>query len=620
MQLHRLKPVCYNYNMAHLSRFPLSGYFMPSISASSKRLVASALSCALVACASIPAPNARVAEVARPESDRQVDASPVESAAVPSDADRYPKQVLTPEFLFRSLLADIAAQRGEFDFATGVWLEMARSNPDPRVAQRALEVAAAGGYLSAAAEAATIWRKLDSTTIAPVHAHFTLMARAGKFEEAQQDADTLLAMLPAEKGTIMLQVSAQLAQLSDKAKAVEQVRSLVERHPGTAEGYLSLAIVEHANAQIADGLAHIDQALNLRPNWEYAQIVKVRMMEGRPAEEIVRFAQSALSAHPDSFELRKSLAKQLVSQNKFAEAFKEYEVIGTKQPEDAEVALGAALSALQLRRYADAERALLRAQTLPGPNVVAVLYYLGVCADELRHDQDAVTRLGGVLSGEFYLPARMRMIKIAVRNQDVESMKAAIAAMPEGSDDEKISKIQLESQAWREFKQPAQSLAVLDRGLIAFPQRPELLYDRSLLLEQAGRVDDAERDLRDYLKQKPDNAAALNALGYTLANRTTRLAEAEELIRQALQKEPDNPVILDSLGWVLYKQGKAQDALVWLERAFSAMPDPEVAAHYGEVLWRSGKQSDAEKVWSRGRELSPNDQVLRETVQRLTGK
>ncbi|MBO6850671.1 MAG: tetratricopeptide repeat protein, partial [Marinobacter sp.] len=143
---------------------------------------------------------------------------------------------------------------------------------------------------------------------------------------------------------------------------------------------------------------------------------------------------------------------------------------------------------------------------------------------------------------------------------------------------------------------------------------------RAMLFDSLDSPDKAEEDLRRIIEEEPDNAVALNALGYILTTRTDRLEEARTFIERALTLDPENPAILDSMGWVLFLQGQQQEALAYLSEAWAAYPDPEVSAHYGEVLWTTGAEDQARIIWKEGIDVDPDHPVLIETIQRLTGE
>jgi len=162
------------------------------------------------------------------------------------------------------------------------------------------------------------------------------------------------------------------------------------------------------------------------------------------------------------------------------------------------------------------------------------------------------------------------------------------------------------------------AFAVLGQALENNPDSPELLYDHAMAAEKIDRIDVLESNLRQVIQIKPDHAHAYNALGYTLADRNTRLQEAYTLIEQALKIAPEDPFIMDSMGWVLYRMGQHDSALVFLKRAFELRPDAEIAAHLGEVLWAAGQRDEARKIWDSALKLSPANEVLLATVKKFS--
>lgn len=140
-----------------------------------------------------------------------------------------------------------------------------------------------------------------------------------------------------------------------------------------------------------------------------------------------------------------------------------------------------------------------------------------------------------------------------------------------------------------------------------------------MLLDSMGQAAASIQDLLRIIENEPDNAVALNALGYILTVRTDRLQEARSYIERALELDPDNPAIIDSMGWLLFREGQLMPALHYLKQAWDAFPDPEVAAHYGEALWMNGEEEQARMIWQQGLEQNPEHEVLKDTIRRLTG-
>jgi len=138
--------------------------------------------------------------------------------------------------------------------------------------------------------------------------------------------------------------------------------------------------------------------------------------------------------------------------------------------------------------------------------------------------------------------------------------------------------------------------------------------------EKLNNLQQLEADLRRMLEIRPNDATALNALGYTLTDRTDRHQEAFGYISAALEQRPEDPAIIDSMGWVLYRLGRPDEALPYLQRAYEAYPDPEIASHLGEVLWVLGQKKEARRIWQDTLKAHPDNDIIKETVNRLTGQ
>jgi tetratricopeptide (TPR) repeat protein len=174
-----------------------------------------------------------------------------------------------------------------------------------------------------------------------------------------------------------------------------------------------------------------------------------------------------------------------------------------------------------------------------------------------------------------------------------------------------------EAQLLRESGAYQKAFRVLSNGLDKFPDSPDLLYDRALAAEKIGKTDIMEKDLRKLIQLKPDHAHAYNALGYGLAEHSNRLKEALELIEKAIQLSPHDPYIMDSLGWVHYRMGNLNQGLSFLRQAFGMNPDPEIAAHLGEVLWVQGTKDEAKEIWQSALKEHPGNEALLSTMKKF---
>ena len=244
---------------------------------------------------------------------------------------------------------------------------------------------------------------------------------------------------------------------------------------------------------------------------------------------------------------------------------------------------------------------------------------LGQTAEYLDRDVEALEWYRGVPGGPQRWQARLRAANVLhelKRGDEAYAELRQLQADATADDDVRRDAYLLEADLHQQDKADAAELDSFARGLGAFPDDGALLYARALSWERRDDIARAEADLRKVLVAEPDNVAALNALGYTLADRTTRYAEALELIDRARVAEPDNAAIIDSYGWVLYRLGRNEEALVELRRAFALQKDPEIAAHLGEVLWLTGHKDEARKYFDEGRKLDPENRSLQRALAR----
>jgi tetratricopeptide (TPR) repeat protein len=244
-------------------------------------------------------------------------------------------------------------------------------------------------------------------------------------------------------------------------------------------------------------------------------------------------------------------------------------------------------------------------------------YYLGKTAEEQGRIEDALVHYMQVQPGRDFAAAAERLSQIMLEGGQTAELGAWFDHQRERYPQLQEQLYALEVEKLMDGRHLPEAAALLDRSLDDFPDSISLRYSRSILAERLGNLAAAEADLLHILEQDPNNATALNALGYMLANRTNRYQESEQLIARALALSPNEPAILDSMGWVKYRLGDYDAALEYLQRAYRAFPDPEVAAHLGEVLWVMGQDSAAVAVWRRALGESPDHAIIMETVQRL---
>jgi tetratricopeptide (TPR) repeat protein len=270
---------------------------------------------------------------------------------------------------------------------------------------------------------------------------------------------------------------------------------------------------------------------------------------------------------------------------------------------------------LQLEDYAEAQSAFNRSLKLGYREAAAIYLGMGQAAEGLKRVDEAIDWYQKVESGD-WVRAQLKIATLVAKQQGLAAGREYLQRIQPRSAEDRVQMIQVEAQLLRDAKAWRETYEMLSKAVDSYPDSFELLYDRAMAAERVDLIDVLESDLRRVIKMKPDYAHAYNALGYTLADRTTRHEEARDLIEKAHRLSPEDPFILDSLGWVNYRLGNTADALRHLQLAYSMRPDPEIAAHLGEVLWKSGQRDEAQKIWRAALTENPNHETLMAVIQK----
>jgi tetratricopeptide (TPR) repeat protein len=547
-------------------------------------------------------------------------AKPPAAAALRPEPPRQPplpEQELTSELLYRFLIGEVAGQRGRFDVATQAYIEMARKTQDPRIAQRATEIALFARAQSQALEAAQIWVAADPESVRAQQALTALLVNANKLGEAKP---LLAKLLKEEKGNVgpaFLQLSSLLSRAADKKAALQLVRDLAQPYPTVAEAHLAVAQAALGADDLVLAAREAEEATKLRPDWELAALMRGQVLQRRSNAEALAYWRTYLKEYPQAKDVRLNYARLLVNDRNYEEARKEFERLGKDFPENTDVTMAVALLAIELKDYAAAEQTLRRALAQNPKDSDTIRLYLGQVDEERKRFDDAKRWYQEVGRGDQYIPAQVRYAGVVAKEGDLAGARRYLQQLPVQNNQQRVQLIQAEAQLLRDQSQYQEAYDLLGRSLDKLPNYPDLLYDYAMAAEKVNRVDVLESNLKKLIVIKPDHAHAYNALGYTLAERNERLKEAEEYIDKALKISPDDPFILDSKGWVLYRRGQTKEALVYLRRAFGERPDPEIAAHLGEVLWAQGQKDEAEKVWRQALQDNPDNEALRTAVKRF---
>jgi tetratricopeptide (TPR) repeat protein len=552
--------------------------------------------------------------VQEPTEEQTQPADGAQVAANEESKPKLPNQPLTPELLFKFLIAEVAGQRGAIGVANSTYLDLARQTRDPRIARRAAEIAVFARDQDSALEATRLWVEVDQESERAQQTLASLLLSRGELSEAEPLLKAFLARDPANA---FLHLSALMGKTRDTKATLELVQRLASDYPKLPEAQFAIAQAATHAGRFDEALAALDGAEKLRPGWETAALYRAQLLAKTSRSDALVFLRDFLVRYADAREVRLNYARMLVNANQFTEARTQFTRLTSDFPRNAEVSLAAGLLSLQMGDIEAAKVLLNETLEYDPRDPDTVHYYLGQVAEELKQPELANQHYEQVVEGNYLVRARARQAALLARQGRPEEARALLAATRGENEGQNIRLIQAEADLLRESREYLEVFALLSEALKRYPDSPDLLYDRAMAAEKLDRLDVLESDLRRVIQLRPDDAQAYNALGYTLADRTDRLAEAVVLLDKALALAPEDPFSLDSVGWAQYRSGNLARAQEFLERAFRVRQDPEIAAHLGEVLWARGMRDEAGVLWRSSLESNPHNEVLLETLRRL---
>jgi tetratricopeptide (TPR) repeat protein len=544
-------------------------------------------------------------------------AKPKTKAAARPPQESLPAVELTEQLMLKLMVAEVALQRGQPEIAVPALLELARETRDPRLAQRATEAAWNARFPDAAIEAAGIWLKAEPGNARARQVLAAMLASQQKLGPARAHFEQWLSSDSQNVGQSFLELSTLLARNPDRKAVLELMRSLAKPYGKVPEARLAVAQAawNAGNEELA--LEESRAALKLSPDLEIAALFHAQALQKRSNDEALAFLAEYLKTHPQAKDARLNYARLLVTSKRYPEARKQFEALIEQFPQNGDVTMAVALLAIQANDYDSAETQLKRSLDAGygEPDIARV--YLGQISEERKRYDEALKWYSTVQPGEQFIGAQTRYAGVLAKQGRLELARKHLQLVSTRNPEQRVQLIQAEAQLLRDANAHKDAFDLLGQALQKAPDNPDLLYDYAMAAEKVNRVDLLESNLRKLIQFKPDHAHAYNALGYTLAERNERLPEAQQLIEKALTLSPDDAFIMDSMGWVLFRQGRTKEALDYLQRAYTNRPDGDIAAHLGEVLWVSGQQDAARKLWSDALKENAQNEALQSTIKRL---
>ena len=569
-------------------------------------------------------------------------------AAAQPTASKVDNSGLDAALFYQLMVGEIELRSGEVGTAYQVLLEAARRTRNEQVFRRATDVALQARAGEQALAAVQAWRIALPESDEALRYQIQLLVALNRANETLEPLTTLLRITPVpQRPALMAALPRLFGRATDRRAMAELLGQALQPYldapetrsaAGTALGRSWLAALDSNKALEFARRAHEADPANESP-----ALLALEMLPGTPAAEPI--VKGYLQAKPDDTSLRLLYVRSLASSQRYADASQQLEQMTQRDPNRAAPWLTLGALQLEMKRPVEATAALKNYVRLiesgvpvstdpqparpvdddgdeaapgsPAQALTQAWLLLAQAAEEQRDYAGAEGWLARIDNPQRALEVQLRRASMLARQGKLDEARQSIRRVPEQTQADGRAKLLAEAQLLRDQKAWGEAEKVLIEANQQFADDVDLLYEQAMMAEKTNSLDRMEKLLRKVIELKPDHHHAYNALGYSLAERNVRLPEARELIKKALELSPGEPFITDSLGWVEYRLGNSDEALRLLRGAYQLRPDPEIAAHLGEVLWATGQVEEARRVWREGRSRDSANDVLKETLARL---
>ncbi len=547
-----------------------------------------------------------------------------ESTANKSAAFELPplaaKTAIDPDVMYLLLAAELATQRQQYGLAYEAYMELTKRVHDPKFAEQAAKLALQIKDSRKTNDAVSAWVNQEPKNVT-ARKLAALSALRGHDKAAAVKA--LNALLTAESDDFenaLLELS-NILQKEGKDKFVyDTLEALATKTTSNkpviyfVQSLLSMQMKNNAQAE-----KKIEQALALQPNAEHPLIIQAQLaVMANDLSRAKTLLNAAILKHANNPVFKKLLAQTLIKTAEYEPAAELYQTLITQMPKDGENYIALALINLQLNRESNAETILKTLAEQPEWTSQAN-FYLGKIEEKRNNVEGAVALFDKVTDNTFALDAGISAINLLAKERKYDEVDVRLETLVKKYPQQKLRLVLMQAGLYNQQNQYDKAFVLLSEMLLQSPDEKDLLYSRALIAEHLGKLDVLEADLKKILAKQPNDAEALNALGYTLLDDAKRYHEAEKYLQRAIKLQPNEPAIMDSFGWLQFKLGNHSQAVKYLQSAYEKQNSGEIAAHLCEVLWVMNKKEDAQKLFDDALKIAPEDTDLLDFKKRFLG-
>ncbi|TDV18424.1 tetratricopeptide repeat protein [Paraburkholderia caballeronis] len=583
-----------------------------------RRLIAAAV----MAAWALTASSAYAQDPSPDTDDTSVSMPDVLGAATADEKKDLPTVPLSSQIVFQVLAAEVALQRDQPAPAYQTYMALTRDTHDPRMAQRATEIALAAQSPSDALNAVQLWQQYAPDSERASQLDASLLVLAGRPDDAQPLLARELARVPAEnRGAALLSLQLLLSRGPNRVGGLNVLKDLLKGDMDRPEAQLAIGRQQLLADDVPGARKSFEQALSIKPDYLAAALM-LSQMGPEERNEGIASIEKYVQQNPKSHEGRLALAQTYLAADRLDDAQKQFEIMRKENGSDLMPLMALALINVQQKKFDAAQKYLAQyaqqAEKTPGADPGQAYIYLAQIAAERQDTAGANSWLDHIgPTSQQYIPAQITRAQLLDKQGKTDDARKLLAGLQAADPRDQALIARTDAAILFDARRYPEAEARLAKATSDFPDDADLAYDYAMAAEKNDHYDVMEQQLRKLIRAQPDNPQAYNALGYSLADRGLRLDEADKLIEKASSLAPDDAFIMDSVGWVKYRLGDTPDAIKLLRKAFTLQPNAEIGAHLGEVLWKNGDQDGARAAWREAHKLEPDNDTLVKTLRRF---
>ena len=519
-----------------------------------------------------------------------------------------PKYALSKDLLYDLLLAEFASQRGQYALAFDKYYAAAVQTRDSRLAKKATRVSLFSKNELQTFQSVKLWSEIEPDNIDVQQIFASSLIKKRRDDEAVIYLQKIV-NLSTDFADGLTRVVNILDTIKEQQRVINIYTQVSKNHQDKLIVKLYWAKISIKFKDYTSAEKYLYEILSVQPDYLKALLVKVELLKKqKKKQQAIVVLQTILNQSPDNISVRLELIRLLVAINSYDEGFKQVQILGKKEIAP-EVLFAISLLSIEMEQL-DASKAYLVRLYHYKLYKNEAAYFIAQIEAGRKNYAEAESWFKKVNHGKYTFEAYLGLIAVYSQQQKTEQALQLLEHSRASSDKQNIDVLQIKAEVYSNAKQYKVAYEIYTEALKLAPGNSDLLYGRAMLAEKFDRIDLLEKDLLTIIHANPRDNQALNALGYTLTEKTQRYQEAYEYIEKALKINPADVATLDSMGWVLHKLGDNNRAEKYLRKAYEKDPDPEIAAHFGKVLWLLGKTREAKLVWNKALKKDPQHEIL----------